>query len=111
VLPVIACIDPMLDVSDGHVGAFHSRAVIHRGQTPQGFRLADLRRALWFCAEAGQRFDTLYEVVRRWDPDLRIRAIPGEPNNLKITVPFDHMIASHLLLDPQSLRLDDLQAG
>jgi 2-C-methyl-D-erythritol 4-phosphate cytidylyltransferase len=101
----------MLDVANGQVGAFHSRAVIHRGQTPQGFHLTDLRRALAFCTATGGAFDTLYEVLRRWDPRLPIRAIPGDPNNLKITVPFDHMIASHLLLEARPLRLGDAQAG
>lgn len=67
-------------------------------QTPQGFRAAPLLAAYEQAAQVGFAGTDTASCVQRFAPDLPIRAIPGEPHNLKITYPHDVLLAERLLI-------------
>lgn len=62
---------------------------LRRVQTPQAFRAAPLLGA--YRAAAGSGFDGVDTAacVERFAPDLRVVVIPGDPDNIKVTVAFD----------------------
>jgi len=68
-----------------------SRDEIHLAQTPQAFRVDILREAL---ARGGEATDEAALVERAGH---RVRVVPGDPENLKITTPADLAIAECLL--------------
>jgi 2-C-methyl-D-erythritol 4-phosphate cytidylyltransferase len=76
------------------------RASLRRVQTPQGFRLATIRRA-YALADADDRSgfvatdDT--SVVLRYLPDVPVHVVEGEESNLKVTTPADLALAETLL--------------
>jgi 2-C-methyl-D-erythritol 4-phosphate cytidylyltransferase len=74
------------------------RAAIRRVQTPQGFRLATIRRA-YELADADPGFvatdDT--SVVLRYLPDVAVHVVEGEETNIKVTTPADLALAETLL--------------
>jgi 2-C-methyl-D-erythritol 4-phosphate cytidylyltransferase len=76
------------------------RALLRRVQTPQGFRLATIRRA-YALADADDRSgfvatdDT--SVVLRYLPDVLVHVVEGEESNLKVTTPGDLALAESLL--------------
>lgn len=61
---------------------------LHRAQTPQVFRAPPLWSAYRAARQAGFEGVDTAETVERFS-DLRIRAIPGDPGNLKLTFPED----------------------
>jgi 2-C-methyl-D-erythritol 4-phosphate cytidylyltransferase len=76
------------------------RALLRRVQTPQGFRLATIRRAYELAdADADSGFvatdDT--SVVLRYLPDVPVRVVEGEESNIKVTTPGDLALAETLL--------------
>ncbi|WP_181032366.1 2-C-methyl-D-erythritol 4-phosphate cytidylyltransferase [Arthrobacter sp. ZGTC212] len=102
VLPVIPSVDPIVEVVSNEVVGFVDRSAFYRGQSPQGFWLSDLRAA--FAEEkktfgGSGPFTTVYELVRFFNPSIRIRTVVGDLNNLKITMPVDHLVAGRLLLE------------
>jgi 2-C-methyl-D-erythritol 4-phosphate cytidylyltransferase len=99
VVPIVPSVDPIVVVEDGVVRQFMNRAVTHRGQSPQGFWVDDLRAALVHEETLGLEHETLFEAILAWNAEAHIMAIPGDLNNLKITLPVDHMIAGRLLLE------------
>lgn len=100
VLPIVPSVDPLVEVSEeGRVASFPSRQAYHRGQSPQGFWLSDLRSAMSAAApEELGRFSTIYELMRFKLADYPIATVEGDLNNLKVTMPVDQMIAGQLLL-------------
>lgn len=86
-VPVVFSEDTLKDVEGGRVVRTVDRGRVGRAQTPQGFRYELLDRAL---AEA--RRDEIYGtdeaflVERLGAP---VEAVPGEPENIKITTPLD----------------------
>lgn len=100
VIPVIDSIDPIVKTRGNKVVKFTRRSTHLRGQSPQGFWLRTLREAFaWSSAEEQQRFATVFELLQNADPSARIMTVDGDMNNIKITVPVDHMIAGQLLLN------------
>lgn len=98
VLPVIDSIDPLVSVDHGRVIDIESRQVVYRGQSPQGFHLGTLRNTFESIGlEEMSRYSTVYEVLRRFDPEADISTVAGDLDNLKITQPIDHVIAEELL--------------
>jgi 2-C-methyl-D-erythritol 4-phosphate cytidylyltransferase len=77
------------------------RAALRRVQTPQGFRLATIRRA-YALADADDRSgfvatdDT--SVVLRYLPDVPVHVVEGDESNLKVTTPADLAVAEATLL-------------
>ncbi len=61
---------------------------LHRAQTPQIFSASELLSAYRLAREAGFEGVDTAETVERFS-DLKIRATPGDPDNLKLTFPED----------------------
>ena len=73
------------------------RAVLRRGQTPQGFRLSVIRRA-YEIAERDPDFVATDDctVVLRYLPDVPIAVVSGDERNMKVTEPIDVYLADKL---------------
>lgn len=65
---------------------------LHKAQTPQVFSAPELVAAYGCAQEAGFEGVDTAETVQRFS-DLKIRATPGDPNNLKLTFPEDFALA------------------
>jgi 2-C-methyl-D-erythritol 4-phosphate cytidylyltransferase len=80
------------------ITGINDRSAIRRVQTPQGFRLATIRRA-YTLADADPGFvatdDT--SVVLRYLPDVAVHVVEGEETNIKVTTPADLALAETLL--------------
>ncbi len=98
VLPVVPSADPLVEVRQGIVEAFASRAVVMRGQSPQGFWLKDLVDALPRLREPSG-FTTVYEVLCSIIDGFDVGVVDGDPENVKVTLPIDRVIVGQLLLD------------
>lgn len=104
VLPVIPSADLLAKLEGRRVVGFADRNHTMRGQSPQGFLLSDLKVTLDESHdEITSGLSTLYEAVLAVDPTLEVGVVEGGVENLKITLPVDHMIAGRLLLDADSL--------
>jgi 2-C-methyl-D-erythritol 4-phosphate cytidylyltransferase len=104
VTAAVASTDTVATVADRGDGAvitgIGDRASVRRVQTPQGFRLATIRRAYALAdADAGSGFvatdDT--SVVLRYLPDVAVRVVEGEESNIKVTTQGDLALAETLL--------------
>jgi 2-C-methyl-D-erythritol 4-phosphate cytidylyltransferase len=74
------------------------RALLRRGQTPQGFKLSVIRRAHRRAA-ADATFSTATDdctLVLRYCPGVPIAVVPGDECNLKVTQPIDVFLADRL---------------
>lgn len=87
-IPVLPVAETLKRILDGRVAETIDRAGVGAAQTPQGVRRDLLRRALRERPAAGPDTFTdeaaLLEACR-----IEVHAIPGEPSNLKVTVPDD----------------------
>ncbi len=104
VIPIVPSVDPIVHVSGDLAIGFGDRRTLYRGQSPQGFWLSELRLALDGSASADgaerwSQLDTLYEAMLLVRPDLPIRCVEGDLNNLKVTMQVDRMLAGRLLLE------------
>lgn len=74
------------------------RAVLRRGQTPQGFRAGLLREA-YARAFADPDFTATDDcgVVVRYAPDTSVAVVAGSERNIKVTEPTDVLLAERLL--------------
>jgi 2-C-methyl-D-erythritol 4-phosphate cytidylyltransferase/2-C-methyl-D-erythritol 2,4-cyclodiphosphate synthase len=86
-LPVVAVADTVKRVADGVVVGTEPRDGLALAQTPQAFALGPLRDAHRRAAEAGETFTDDAAVVG-W-AGYRVRTVPGELGNFKITTPAD----------------------
>ena len=64
------------------------RGRLHRAQTPQVFEASALLAAYHLAQKAGFEGVDTAETVERFS-DLKMRAVPGDPANLKLTFPED----------------------
>ena len=95
----VATTDTILEASDdGVVAAIPPRARLRNVQTPQGFRLNAIRRA-YEAGLADPAFVTTDDcgVVARYCPDLPIRIVDGDRNNIKLTYSEDLRTIERLL--------------
>jgi 2-C-methyl-D-erythritol 4-phosphate cytidylyltransferase len=80
------------------ITGINDRSAIRRVQTPQGFRLATIRRA-YTLADADPGFvatdDT--SVVLCYLPDVAVHVVEGEETNIKVTTQADLALAETLL--------------
>ncbi len=82
--------------SDGWVRETLDRASLHRIQTPQAFRRTLLEHAHQVASRDGFRgTDDAVLVERTGNP---VRLVPGDPTNIKVTVPEDLALAEAILL-------------
>lgn len=75
--------DSLCLVEDGFVGAPVDRARLSAIQTPQAFRTELLREVLARARTEGRQKTSLVHLFR--DFDLKVRLVPGDPENVKIT--------------------------
>jgi 2-C-methyl-D-erythritol 4-phosphate cytidylyltransferase/2-C-methyl-D-erythritol 2,4-cyclodiphosphate synthase len=86
-IPVLPLGDTIKRISDGRIESTLDRTTLGAAQTPQGVRRGLLRAALASpVARKGSWTDeaALLEACR-----IPVRAIPGDPENIKVTVPAD----------------------
>jgi 2-C-methyl-D-erythritol 4-phosphate cytidylyltransferase/2-C-methyl-D-erythritol 2,4-cyclodiphosphate synthase len=87
-LPVVPVTDTLKRVVDGRVGATVDRSELVAAQTPQGARASLFRRALAaFPADGAARFTDEAALLEACT--IPVHPIPGDPLNLKVTVPAD----------------------
>jgi 2-C-methyl-D-erythritol 4-phosphate cytidylyltransferase len=91
----------VVDRGDGVViTGIGDRESLRRVQTPQGFRLATIRRA-YALADADPDGDFVgtddTSVVLRYLPDVAVHVVEGEDANIKVTTPGDLALAETLL--------------
>lgn len=92
--------DTMVVVADGVITQMPDRGMLHRCQTPQGFRLSVIRRAHQLAA-ADPEFAATDDcgLVLRYLPEVPIVVVAGSQRNIKITYPEDIAVAEALLND------------
>lgn len=83
VVPVMAIADTVLRLDGENVEGAEPREELALGQTPQAFRTSVLREAHAKAEAAGASFTDDASMLR-W-AGFEVRAIPGDPNNVKIT--------------------------
>lgn len=95
-LPVIPVTDTIhLMNDDATVGSTLDRSMLGAAQTPQCFRADILRRVLERAAAEG--IDGTDEAGLAARYGFIVKAVPGDPRNLKITVPEDMAVAESYL--------------
>ena len=87
-LPVMPIGSPLYRRSEGSDLATLHQDLLHRAQTPQVFSAPQLLAAYRRARQAGFEGVDTAETVERFS-ELRIRAVPGDPRNLKLTFPED----------------------
>ena len=90
--PAVAVTDALWTGENGHVTGTQSRDGLFRAQTPQGFALPAITAA--HAAHPGGAADDV-EVARA--AGLEVRIVPGDEDNLKITLPADFDRAARIL--------------
>ena len=95
-IPVMGVAETVKRIADGLVVETVDRTVLATAQTPQGVHAGSLRAAWAAFPPSGPREFTdeaaLLEAAR-----IPVHAIPGEPTNIKVTVPADlERAAEHL---------------
>jgi len=95
-LPVVPVTDTLRRVVDGRLGATVDRSGLVAAQTPQGARASLLRRAFATHPATGPtRFTDEAALLEACT--IPVHPIPGDPVNLKVTVPADLARAEALL--------------
>ncbi len=95
-IPTVPVVETLKRVSDGRVGETVDRSGIGAAQTPQGARRELLERA-WaeFPPEGAREFTD--EAALLEAAGIPVAAVPGDPANLKVTLPEDLARATALL--------------
>lgn len=96
---VIPSADTLVEVQDdGCIANIPNRAIMRRGQTPQAFHLATIRKAYEKALTQGKvNFTCDCSVLRAMLPAVRVMTVDGHENNIKITHPIDLSLAEKLL--------------
>jgi 2-C-methyl-D-erythritol 4-phosphate cytidylyltransferase len=95
VVPVLPILDTVKRIRDGLVVTTEDRDGLSLAQTPQAFRTEALREVHERAAAEGAAF-TDDAALLEW-AGRRVRAVPGERGNLKITTPEDLEQAARVL--------------
>jgi 2-C-methyl-D-erythritol 4-phosphate cytidylyltransferase len=94
-VPIIPLVDTMKEVNDGRVVRTVDRTTIFRVQTPQGFQYPVLKKAM-DAARRDRFYGTDEAMLVEWI-GFPVRALAGDPRNIKITTPLDLKMAEALL--------------
>lgn len=96
---VIPSADTLVEVyDDGCIANIPNRAMMRRGQTPQGFSLGTIQTAYQKAIDSNRYVFTCdCGVVRSMLPHVRVATVEGSERNLKVTQPVDLFIAEKLL--------------
>jgi len=97
--PALMVTDALWTGADGHVTGTQDRAGLYRAQTPQGFDYRLLVKA--YDRFEGTAADDV-EVARAAGMDVRI--VPGDEDNLKVTLPGDFARAERILGNRMDIR-------
>jgi 2-C-methyl-D-erythritol 4-phosphate cytidylyltransferase len=77
------------------------RSRLLRGQTPQGFNLSPIRDAYAAARRDGKLdFPDDCSVFMNYWPDKEVKVIRGESSNIKLTDPFDLVVAEKIFHNP-----------
>ncbi|MGQ0614206.1 MAG: IspD/TarI family cytidylyltransferase [Planctomycetaceae bacterium] len=87
-IPVVPLVDTVKRIAEGEVVGTPDRSTLAAAQTPQGFVLSILRRAL-----AASTRDATDDAGLVEELGLPVAAVAGDPRNLKITSPDDLIVA------------------
>ncbi len=87
-IPVVPLVDTVKQIAEGEVVGTPDRSTLAAAQTPQGFLLALLRRAL-----AASTRDATDDAGLVEELGLPVAAVAGDRRNLKITSPDDLIVA------------------
>jgi ribitol-5-phosphate 2-dehydrogenase (NADP+) / D-ribitol-5-phosphate cytidylyltransferase len=97
VCAVVPASDTMVAVRNGLITERPPRDRLRRRQTPQGFRLAVIRRGYELAlADPGFRPADDCGIVLRYLPEVPVRLVPGSERSFAITRPADLAIAETL---------------
>lgn len=103
-IPVVPVAETLKRVEDGRVHATVDRTGLAAAQTPQGVRRRLLRKAFErFPPDGPDRFTDEAALLEACT--IPVHAIPGDPVNLKVTVPADLERAAALLAARQPARV------
>jgi 2-C-methyl-D-erythritol 4-phosphate cytidylyltransferase len=95
-VPIVAVPESMREVVDGEIIRTVDRTRLYRSQTPHGARLELLRRAYSIQDPRGpETFIDETTLVQR--AGISVATVPGEAQNLKVTLPGDDELAIALL--------------
>jgi 2-C-methyl-D-erythritol 4-phosphate cytidylyltransferase/2-C-methyl-D-erythritol 2,4-cyclodiphosphate synthase len=95
-IPVVPVVDTLKHLVGGRVGSTVDRSDLVASQTPQGARASLLRRAFGTFPASGERRFT-DEAALLEACTIPVHPIPGDPVNLKVTVPADLARAEAIL--------------
>ncbi len=89
--------DTIIEVADQVITSIPPRAALRRGQTPQAFRAATIRRA-YALARQDPSFAATDDcsVVLRYLPGVPIYVVDGSERNIKVTHPIDVFLVDQL---------------
>jgi 2-C-methyl-D-erythritol 4-phosphate cytidylyltransferase/2-C-methyl-D-erythritol 2,4-cyclodiphosphate synthase len=93
-IPVLPVVDSLKRVEAGAVVATTARQGLFRAQTPQGARRDVLLAATDALAAGPEEFGDEAELLARYG--VAVTTVPGDPANLKLTVPADLDLARAL---------------
>ncbi len=91
VVPVVPVVDSLISVSLGRIAPV-DRQPLRRVQTPQAFHAS----LLWAAHETSHQATDELGLVLAYKPEARIKLIPGEEENFKITTAADLAFARSL---------------
>ena len=94
-VPVLPLEDTIKEVQEDRVVGTVDRGRLRRAQTPQGFRYDILKKALETARR--DRFYGTDEAMLAERAGITVRAVDGDPRNIKITTPVDLRIAEGLI--------------
>lgn len=93
-LPALPVADALWSASNNQTGAPVSRDGLYRAQTPQGFRLAAIRKAYEDLDPDAELAD---DVAVARAAGIEVQLVPGDEENFKLTLPEDFDRAERLL--------------
>lgn len=95
-VPVVAVPESMRRLADGRIVGILDRTNLYRAQTPHGAQRRLLLRA--YAVHDPSGLDTFIdETALMQAAGIRVHTVPGEPANLKVTLPGDEQLAIALL--------------
>lgn len=101
-VPVIPAADSLKRVAEGSIVAALDRSGVQRAQTPQGARRELLAAAVEAHADGTEEFGDEAEMLAR--DGVRVVAVPGDPANLKVTLPGDLELLRRLVSGTRAVR-------
>lgn len=107
-VPIVAVPESMREVVDGEIVRTVDRTRLYRSQTPHGARLELLRRAYSIQDPRGPE-TFIDETTLVQSAGISVATVPGEAQNLKVTLPGDDELAI-ALLGARALSSDLLRA-